>query len=102
MKREIETKYTERGKVKHVSRSVYPNHAVSTCFTHMQMNTYGADVAEVIDLVTGKVYAQFSRTKSNRIITHFEYDPHDYKSPIRRSLNSILAIKTKSSTQNWH
>ncbi len=92
MKRTIKTTYFERNKEKKSVLSVYPNHAVVMAFTNMLMNTHGADAVEVTDLITGQVYAQLHRTKNNKVGTEYEYDPLDHKSPIRRSLHSILSV----------
>ncbi len=93
MKRAIRTTYFEQRHEKKAVLSVYPNHAVTACFAHMYMNTHGADSAEVTDLETGRLYASIRRTKADKVVIEYEYDPQDHKSPIRRSLHSIMSVK---------
>lgn len=104
MKRTIKTVYFECNKEKKTVMAVYPNHAVVKAFAHMFMNTHGADAVEVTDVETGQVYAQLHRSKADKVVTEYEYDPLDYKSPIRRSLRSIMNTPTlgQSSSNSVH
>ena len=65
--RTIETHYYNRKELVKTTRAVYANSAVLHCVNHMQMNHYGATVAEVFDGGTGTLHAVVTRSKADRI-----------------------------------
>jgi len=76
--RTIATEYSFRGNVVKVNRSANPNKAVATCILHMQINQYGATVAEVYDLETGELHAQIKRQTNGNITIAYKRDPMNY------------------------
>jgi hypothetical protein len=49
--------------------------AVMRCVDHMQMNDYGAYVAEVVDHYTGELHAVVTHSADGRITIVFRRDP---------------------------
>ena len=50
-----------------ITRSTYSFSAVPRCIAHMQINQYGANIAEVFDLHDGKLHAVIRRLISGEI-----------------------------------
>lgn len=65
----IRTDYYLRGEIVRTTRSIHPNNATRNCFDHMQMNDYGADVAEVYDEHTGDLHAVFTYSVDGKLET---------------------------------
>ena len=84
--RTIQTVYYERGEVVAKNSAIYPNNAVLHCVNHMQLNSYGADTAEVYDVYTGELHAQIKRSKSDTVEIVYKRDPAKY----RRAVASII------------
>lgn len=80
-KRTIVTQYTLRNKPVQVTRSANANRAVMRCVGHMQVNQYGASVAQIHDLVTGELHAEVKRSVEGNIKITFERNPRDFVTP---------------------
>jgi hypothetical protein len=70
----IQTVYYFRKRIVKVTRSSNPYRTVPNVIYHMQTNQYGASVAEVFDLETGKLYAVIKRNIAGRIGIVFRED----------------------------
>lgn len=68
----IRTTYTFRNEVTRINRAVHANSAVLRAVDHMQLNHYGATLAEVYDLNTAELHAIIKRTMSGKIIIMYE------------------------------
>lgn len=79
--RTIRTEYMYRRKVKKVNRSSDPNRAVEKCVGYMQINAYGATVAQVYDEATGQLHAEVKRSVSGTIQITFRRNPRDFVTP---------------------
>lgn len=88
--RTIRTQYFANGKLVRTIQAVYPDSAVVNCVTHMQLNSYSADSAEVYDSVTGELHAQVSRKKKGDLNVHYERDPLEFNRPMRRSALALI------------
>lgn len=76
--RKIRTDYYYRGELVKVTRAVHPNRANVNAFRHMQINEYGAGIAEVYDEGTGELHAQFSLSAAGVLRTTFSRDPSQF------------------------
>jgi hypothetical protein len=76
---DIKTVYLSRGAELKVNRSSDANRAVAQCVYHMQVNHYGARVAEVYDSHTGELHAQVLRRISGDIKIVYRRDPCKYE-----------------------
>jgi hypothetical protein len=76
--RGIKTEYRFRNTVIKTTRSADPNRAVAKCLEHMQVNQYGATIAEVFEADTEALYAQVKRFADGSIKVHYERDPRDF------------------------
>jgi hypothetical protein len=61
VKRPIQTIYSLGTKVTKVTHSLHSNSAVMNCVNHMQLNHYGATLAEVFDNQVGTLHALIKR-----------------------------------------
>ena len=66
------------------------NMAVARCILHMQINRYGAQVAEVFDSETGELHAAIRRHVSGTITITYKRDPSQYER--RLSLQAFANI----------
>ena len=55
------------------------NRAVAQCVLHMQINHYGASVAEVYDGQSGELHAVVARSKGGNIAITYKRDPAQYE-----------------------
>lgn len=76
--RRIRTDYSFRGELVKVTRAVHPNRANVNAFRHMQINEYGAGIAEVWDENTGELHAQFRLSAAGELRTTFTRDPSQF------------------------
>jgi hypothetical protein len=81
----IKTTYHDRYEPVRVNRSSNANRAVAQCVYHMQVNHYGATVAEVYDAYTGELHAQVRRYKSGEIKIVYRRDPRKFECRIAAS-----------------
>jgi hypothetical protein len=92
--RSIKTKYLNRGEEQHLAHALHANSAVLRCVNNMRLNVYGADVAEVWDDGTGKLFAQVVRRKNNEIKILYtapeDSDDTSAYDPIRRSIHAFI------------
>ena len=73
----IQTVYYFGKEVVKRNRAMHANAAVVHCVSHMQLNTYEAESAEVYDLETGVLHAVIRRTLKGMTIV--------YKRPVQES-----------------
>lgn len=73
-----------------INSSKNPNAAIMTAHNNMLLNVYGADVVEITDTDTGRLYAQIARSKSGRVTTETFENPRNHMDPIRRSMHSLF------------
>ena len=71
----IQTTFYRGKEVVRVNRAVHARTAVLRCVDHMQMNSYGATVAEVYDLDTAELHAVVTHSVSGKISIVFRRDP---------------------------
>lgn len=57
MKRPVQAIFYRGSEIVRTNNSSYPNNAVVNAIRHMQVNQYNADVCEVFNSETGKLYA---------------------------------------------
>lgn len=65
--RPIQTVYRRGNKIVRVNMATYANKAVLHCINHMQLNHYGATVAEVYDSTTGEPHAVITHSVVGKI-----------------------------------
>lgn len=78
----------QRLKLPHSTLGTNANTAVMRCHWHMMVNTYGAYSAQVYDIETGELFAEFVQTfikGVRKITTTHAYEPRRFGDPIRRS-----------------
>ena len=75
----IKTVYSDRKGVLKTNSSADANRAVAQCVYHMQVNHYGATVAEVYDDYTGELHAQVRRLMSGEIRIVYKRDPRKFE-----------------------
>lgn len=93
MKRTVVTAYFDhrhrRLKVPNANRSANPNAATMRCHWNLLAGVYrNAKYAEVYDLETAEVFAQFRiviRAGQAVVETMYKADPRNHKDPIRRT-----------------
>lgn len=68
----VRTDYYFNGSIVKTTRALHANTASRNCFDHMQLNHYGADVAEVHDERDGKLHAVFTYTRNGELVTAFK------------------------------
>ena len=78
----------------HVNSSTDANRAVAQCVAHMQVNHYGATVAEVYDHTTGELHAVVKRHVQGSINISYRRDPLAFE-PMRLAAGSVLNAKVK-------
>lgn len=83
----IKTVYHDPHEPVRVNRSRDANRAVAQCVYHMQVNHYGATVAEVYDTYTGELHAQVRRYASGDIKIVYQRDPRQFER--RLSLHAL-------------
>lgn len=86
MSRDIKTAYynMQGDKVK-TNTSTDSNRAVAQCVLHMQVNHYGARVAEVWDGESGELHAAIKRDFQGNIKITYKRDPKSYERRIAMS-----------------
>ena len=67
--RKIQTVFYFGKQIAKTNRAVHANSAVLRCVDHMQLNTYGANSAEVFDERTGTLHAVIRRPIGSNTIT---------------------------------
>jgi hypothetical protein len=92
--RGIKTEYRFRNTVIKTTRSADHNRAVAKCLEHMQVNQYGATVAEIFDADTETLYAQVARKSDGSIKVHYERDPRDF-------VEKSLLAKWEENMKRW-
>jgi hypothetical protein len=90
--RTIKTVYRFQGEETKVTTACNPNRAVAKCVEHLQVNDYGATVAEVYDRESGVLHAIVKRSINGSINIAYRYNPEDFK-PMRLSLGALLEEK---------
>jgi hypothetical protein len=75
----IKTVYYRRGKDPKVNRSKDANRAVGTCVLHMQINQYGAHLAEVYDAETGERHCAVKRSVTGKLTIEYDRDPAKFE-----------------------
>jgi hypothetical protein len=83
MSRNIKTTYWNKPVASHenevrTNSSSNANRAVAACIMHMQVNDYGAMLAEVWDDDTGELHAVIKRRINGDIHILYKRDPMDY------------------------
>lgn len=78
VERMIHTEYSFRGELLKVNRASDPNRAVPNCIAHMQINKYGASIAEVWDTETSELHAVIRRSMNGNINIVYRRDPMNY------------------------
>ena len=91
--RPIKTVYRLAGEQVHVNSSSNPNRAVAQCVAHMQVNHYGATVAEVYDDTSGALHAVVKRHVQGNINIAYKRDPLSFE-PMRLAASAVLNVKT--------
>lgn len=90
-KMSIRTVYTDdKNVIVKTNHAKHPNSAVLNAVNNMQMNSYGAKVAEVYDVLNGCLHAQITRNKNGNIEIVYKREPRDYFDPIRRSKHALM------------
>lgn len=84
----IKTAYWLSREVVKTNAAIDCNRAVAQCVAHMQVNRYGATMAEVYDVDTGQLYAQINRSVRGDIRIAYQYNPQDYARKL--ALSSFL------------
>lgn len=82
--------YDHKHKVIKITRSKNPNNASVNCFARLIMNTYGATYAEVYEMNTGIVHAQFKASKAGKVEYTYKYNPRDFNAPLRIKLDVLM------------
>lgn len=87
MKRLIKTSYMDASydRIK-ITSSSNANRAVATCVLHMQVNEYGATVAEVYDDETGDLHAVVRHRPDGSMVIEYRRDPIAYAEAVARRL----------------
>lgn len=87
MKRLVKTSYMDGSydRIK-VTSSSDANRAVANCVMRMQVNEYGATVAEVYDDETGDLHAVVKRWVDGRLNIVYHRDPIIYAEKVARKL----------------
>lgn len=86
----IKTVYHIRGKAPKVVRSMNANRAVTQCVGHMQIDHYGAHVAEVYDNATGELHAQIKMDKKGTLHIYLKRNARDYET--KYAMSSLLGL----------
>lgn len=81
--------YDHRLWVLKTNRAFDANRAVATCVLHMQINHYGASVAEVYDAVSGELHAVLKRGIRGDLGILYKRDPRQFE----RKYASALVLK---------
>lgn len=80
MTRTIKTYYfNRRHEVIRVNSSTDANRAVAIALLHMQVNHYGARVAQVVDDETSEIHAEVKRGYRGNIEITYQRDPAQYE-----------------------
>lgn len=87
--RPIKTVYRLAGEPVHVNSSSNPNRAVAQCVAHMQVNHYGATVAEVYDDTSGALHAVVKRHVQGNINIAYKRDPLSFE-PMKLAVSAIV------------
>ena len=69
MKRPIQAIFYKHGKVVKTNNSSHANYGVVNAIKHMQTNQYNAQICEVFNTKTGKLYAVLKWTKVGTALT---------------------------------
>lgn len=78
--RNIQTTFYGMNKaVVKTNRAKHDRSAVLRAVDHLQMNSYGAAVVEVVDMETSELHAVLTHSTSGRITVVFQRDPTDPK-----------------------
>lgn len=72
VKRPITTVYYERKKVVKTTHAGRANRAVLNCVNHLQLNHYGASLAEIFDTVSGVLHAVIAYSVVGKITIIFK------------------------------
>ena len=75
----IKTIYYRRGDEPKINKSKNANRAVTTCVAHMQINHYGAHLAEVFDVGTGELHAVIKRNVKGDLHIYLKRDARDFE-----------------------
>jgi hypothetical protein len=75
----IKTTYFSHRETLKTNRSTDSNRAVAQAVLHMQVNHYGADVAQVYDDNSGELHAEVKRYKDGSIRITYRRDPAKYE-----------------------
>jgi len=70
--RNIQTNYSYRGEIVKINKASNANTAVLRAIDHMQMNHYGASLAEIIDNITGDLHAVIHHNVAGKITILFK------------------------------
>jgi hypothetical protein len=89
----IKTAYWSQGQVVKTNTSLNANRAVTQCVAHMQVNQYGASVAEVYDAETAVLHAVVKRTIAGNISIVYRYEPRDHETKLRLAATPLLTAK---------
>lgn len=79
--RPVVTNYFLLGRLVKSTRSSYVESACNNCFAHMQVNEYGATLAQVMDADTEELYAEFFRKVTGQIKTNYLCDLTEHLTP---------------------
>lgn len=74
----IRTDYFLKNRIIKTTLSKNPNSASRNMFEHLFNNHYGAEVAQVVNDRTGRVYTEMKVEKSGKILTTYKYDPSNF------------------------
>jgi len=83
--RPIKTRYFRGKAVQRTNSGTDANRAIAQCVYHMQVNHYGANVAEVYDEASGMLHAQVTLAPSGSVKIVYQLDPRDYERRIAAS-----------------
>lgn len=86
----IKTVYHIRKQEPKVNRSKNANRAVTQCVAHMQINHYGAHLAEVFDAETGELHAQVRRKADGSLHIYYKRDPLQFET--KYAVSFILGL----------
>ena len=78
--RNIQTTFYGMNKgVAKINRAKHDRTAVLHAVNHLQLNSYGAAVVEIVDTETSELHAVLTQSTGGRITVVFQRDPRDPK-----------------------
>lgn len=89
----IKTEYYLNGRLVHTNSATDANRAVGRCVEYMQIDYYGADVAQVYDAETAELHVELKWHKEGDLRIKYKRDPKKYAR--RLAPQAIIAAVVK-------